>query len=136
MWDRIPVALKARLHLPTFFWMAQTNNLQRVAGQLMYVDVVVGSCNLLIKKSGTRDSNPRLRPWQIGAQLKTKNNGAHAFHSESMNSMEFSQLRAAVALIDVEVMYTVPRAELWRPMNDFLSDVGRALTVDQCVRYH
>jgi hypothetical protein len=41
-------------------------------------------------KSGTRDSNPRLQPWQIGAQLKTKNNGAYGFHSESMNSTHSS----------------------------------------------
>src|SRR5262245_2891226 len=58
-------------------------------------------------KSGTRDSNPRLQPWQIGAQLRTNNFGVHVLRSESMNSMEFPQLSAAVALIDVEVMYTV-----------------------------
>jgi hypothetical protein len=43
--------------------------------------------------------NPRLRPWQIGAQLKTKNNGAHALHFESMNSMQFSRFPSETTLM-------------------------------------
>jgi len=56
-------------------------------------------------KSGTRDSNPRLQPWQIGGQLKTKNNGAYGFRSELMNSTQYSWYCVGVLLNDVEVMY-------------------------------
>jgi hypothetical protein len=77
---------------------------QRVAGQLMYIDVIGRRCKLLIRKSGTRDSNPRLQPWQIGAQLKTKDNGVHILDSESMNPTQFSASGVAIILNDVEMM--------------------------------
>jgi hypothetical protein len=34
-------------------------------------------------KSGTRDSNPRLQPWQIGSQLKTNEHPVYGVHSEA-----------------------------------------------------
>jgi hypothetical protein len=37
-------------------------------------------------KSGTRDSNSRLQPWQIGGQLKIKANTVHAVYCWSTNS--------------------------------------------------
>jgi hypothetical protein len=49
--------------------IAQSTSVQRVAGQLMYIDVIGRCCKLLIRKSWTRDSNPRLQPWQIGCRL-------------------------------------------------------------------
>jgi hypothetical protein len=59
---------------------------------------------LLKGKSGRRGSNPRRPAWEIGAQLKTKNNGAYGFHSESMNSTQSSWLFITALLNDVEVM--------------------------------
>jgi len=61
----------------------------------------------LKEESGTRDSNPRLQPWQIGAQLKTKNNGAHGRHFESMNFTRSSRIFRGAVVNDVEMMYTI-----------------------------
>ena len=53
-------------------------------------------------KSGTRDSNPRLQPWQIGGRLKIKANTVHAVHFWSTNSPVTSRLRPNPSLNGVE----------------------------------
>jgi len=45
-----------------------------------------------------------LPAWEIGAQLKTKNNGAYGLHFESMNSMKSSRSCLERPLNDVEMM--------------------------------
>ena len=41
---------------------------------------------MIDRKSGTRDSNPRLRPWQFQHRLKIEINRAYVVHSCLMNS--------------------------------------------------
>jgi hypothetical protein len=56
-------------------------------------------------RATTFTARRRWRPtWEVGAQLKTKNNGAHSFHFESMNSTESPRSRIAVVLNDVDLL--------------------------------
>jgi hypothetical protein len=55
-------------------------------------------------KSGRRGSNPRRPAWEIGVQLKTKNNGAYGLHFESMNSPKMPGSGLEAALNDVGMM--------------------------------
>ena len=59
---------------------------------------------LLKGKSGRPGSNRRRPAWEIGVQLKTKNNGAYGLHFESMNSTESSLSCLEPSLNDVEMM--------------------------------
>src|SRR2546428_7713829 len=49
----------------------------------------IGNAKLLKRKSGTRDSNPRLRPWQSGAQLKIKSIVSMSFIPNHQKRLEF-----------------------------------------------
>jgi hypothetical protein len=48
---------------------------------------------LFDSKSGTRDSNPRLRPWQIGCRLNLNNNRAYGVYSPILSGIHGLTLR-------------------------------------------
>jgi hypothetical protein len=54
-------------------------------------------------KAGTGIEHATSR-WEIGAQLKTKNNGAHRFHFESMKSTNSSRFSITPSLNDAGMM--------------------------------
>jgi hypothetical protein len=63
------------------------------------------AAKVLILKSGTRDSNPRLRPWQICRQLETKNIRVYVVHSNQWKCWENRTMPFRQILNGVEMEY-------------------------------